>query len=152
MFPREAGGSRSPLLSANIRAAMVSRVARVSRSAATAIGFFCDAREFPSGVAAFDAAYQVLSLRPETGKSPIDVSLAERVLHWPADAVPPHSLLAWRDSFAFHIQARLPGPPNWATVSHFIAFSEDLIARIPSPVASTAPRGLVDRMVARCFR
>jgi len=108
--------------------------------------------EIPTGCPAFDAAYRVLALPGQMHQLPIDAALAERILHWPAAAITPHSVVAWRDSFGLQLQARLPGPPNWETVSYFLALAEDFTARVPPPVMSSASRGLVDRVVARLLR
>jgi hypothetical protein len=87
-------------------------VARFSEVAAEAIELLQAGREFPSGLSAFDAAYQVLVLPQRIAQSPVDAALAERILHWPEDTVTPHSLLVWRDPSGLHFQARLPAPPT----------------------------------------
>ena len=125
------------------------RVAAFGGTATSAVGFFRDARELPSGLPAFDAAYQVLAFPQRVRQSPIDAALAERVLRWPADAVAAHSVLAWRDPFGFHFQARLPGAPNWASITYFLDLAEGLCARLPAPVPTPPPQGFVDRLVAR---
>ena len=114
-----------------------------------AAGFFRGARDLASGLPAFDAAYQVLAGPRQIHQPPIEPALAERILQWPADAIAPHSVLAWRDPYGFEVQARLPAPPNWATVSYFIALADDLITRVPPPVKSMAPHTLVDRLIGR---
>ena len=119
--------------------------------AARAVGFFREAGELPSGVAAFDAGYQVQVLPSQIRQPPVDPSLADRILHWPADAVAPHSVLAWRDPYAFHVQARLPGPPNWAAVSYFVALADDFIARV-LPSVTSSPPGFIDRLIDRFLR
>jgi hypothetical protein len=93
-----------------------------------------DAREQPAGHPAFDAAYQVMASPRWIARPPIDSGFAGRLLHWPADAVQPRALLAWRDRDAFQFHAGLPAPPNWATVSHLAALAEELTARLPAPV------------------
>ncbi len=107
VLPRDSNGHGSALLGSAIMPEAESRVAAFSGLAARAVGFFRDAGELPSGVAAFDAAYQVLVLPRQIRQPPVDPTLADRILHWPADAVAPHSVLAWRDPYAFHVQARL---------------------------------------------
>lgn len=129
-----------------------SRVAAFSGALASTTSFFREARELPSGLAAFDAAYHVLVLTSHFTEPPLDPPLATRVLHWPADAIAPHSVAAWRDPFGFHFQARLPAPPNWSTVTHFLALAEDCCARLPGPTAPSAPPTFVDRLVARILR
>ena len=97
---------------------------------------------------AFDSAYRILTLSQQSNRMPVDQSLAGRIVHWPEASVSPHSILAWRDPFGFHFQARLPGPPNWATVAYLVELTEDLIKRLPPP-SPVAPSGVVDRTVAR---
>jgi len=128
------------------------RLAAFSNTAASAAGLSRDAREVPSGLPAFDAAYQVLGAARQITKPPVDPDLAARILHWPAGAVAAHSVLAWRDPFALEFQVRLPGPPNWATVAYTVTLGEDLSARLPSPVAMATPPKFVDRMIARLMR
>jgi len=149
VLPREGQGHGSLLLGSAVPPDAESRVAALSGVIASAAGFFRGAREFPSGLLAFDAAYQVLVLPRQIHQPPVEQALAERILQWPADAIAPHSVLAWRDLYAFEVQARLPAPPNWATVSFFIALAGDLIARVPPPVQSIAPHTLVDRLIGR---
>jgi hypothetical protein len=92
-------------------------------------------------------------VRPrQIGQLPVDTALAGRILSWPADAIAPHSVLAWRDPFGLHIHARLPAAPNRATVTYFVSLAEDFCARIPAPAMSPAPSGFVDRVVARFLR
>jgi hypothetical protein len=79
------------------------------------------AQEYPTGLAAFDAAYEVL------GK-PLDPALAARLLDWPAEAIAAHSVLAWRDASGLHFNVRLPAPPNWATVTYAAGIAEKLAA------------------------
>ena len=129
-----------------------SRVAAVSSAAASTIGFSRVSREFPSGFPAFDAAYRVLALPQDSAQPPIDPALAARMMQWPADAIAPHSVLAWRDPLGFQVQARLPASPNWATVAYFLAIAEALTARLPPAVPSTTPPGFVDRLVGRLLR
>src|ERR1022692_246812 len=120
-----------------------------TKLAADAVSFLRDARELPSGLGAFDAAYQVLALLQRVPRSPVEPGLAERIMDWPGDAIRPHSVLAWRDPFGLVFEARLPAPANWATVSYRLALGEDLCSRLPAPEVSAAPRTLVDRVIAR---
>jgi hypothetical protein len=106
--------------------------------------------EAPTGVPGFDAAYQVMSR--QSSKPVVDASLADRILHWPADSVAPHSILIWRDRFALHCQARLPAPPNSATVSWFLGIAAACASRIPPAVISPVRSSLVDRIIARVLR
>lgn len=129
-----------------------SRVAAFSDVFAGEIGFYRQARELPSGLPAFDAAYRILVLPEQIRRSPVDAALADRMLNWPAKAIRPHSLLCWRSPYGIHLQARLPGPPNWATVSYLLALGEEMIARIPPPELAAAPRTLIDRVVARFMK
>ena len=155
MLPRGATGSGSATKPANLQAvppAVEARVAAFSGTAASAIRFFQESTEAPSGDANFDSAYRVLTLSPNASHSLVDAELAKHMLHWPADAMTPHSLLAWRDPFGFHLLARLPGPPNWPTVSYFTSLAEEFSARVPAPQISPRPVGLVDRIVAHIFR
>jgi len=151
VWPRDGHGRGSPLRSLHASRETQARVAGFSATAASALNFFDEAREMSTGVAAFDSAYQVLA-RPRVETPPIDAGLAERILHWPADAIAPHSLLALRDPFGFHVQARLRAPANWATVVYFTDVAGDLAQRLPTPVEAAAPPGWVDRLVARFLR
>jgi len=125
------------------------RVASFSGTLASAIDFSRDAQELPTGLPEFDAAYRVLALPGRIQRPLLDGPLAARLLHWPAETIAPHAVLAWRDPFGFHVQARLPAPPNWATVAYLVAASDDLSQRLPAAVGASAPQGLVDRLVAR---
>ena len=151
VLPREVAGRGAGLSKSAKPLEAASRVAAVSGAAANTIRLLLN-REIPSGCAAFDAAYQVFASPGQTKQPPVDVALAARVLHWPATAIAPHSMLAWRDFFGLQLQARLPGPPNWETVSYFLAWAEDFAARLPPPVMSTAQPTLVDRLATRWLR
>jgi hypothetical protein len=126
-----------------------SRIAVFSHAAASGIGFLRDAHEVPSGLAAFDAVYQVLAGPDYLHQPPVDASLAQRLLIFPADAIPPRSVLAWRDPFGFQMQARLPAPANWATVCHLVTVAEELCIRMPRPVTSLDAPPLIDRVIGR---
>ena len=132
-----------------IPAGIESGTAVFSAAAASAIAFLRDAREHPSGLAAFDTAYQVLAIPGRMLQGPVDPELAARLLRWPADSVSPHSVLVWRDPFALHLQVRLPGPLNWPTVAYTAQLGAELTARVPPPVMQAAPRGPMDQFIAR---
>ncbi len=159
MLPRDSTTPGSASKPANLQAippavemAIQARVAAFSGTAAGAIHFFQESSEAPSGDANFDSAYRVLTLSPNASHSLVDAELAKRLLHWPVDAMTPHSLLAWRDPFGFHLLARLPAPPNWPTVSYFTSLADEFSARVPAPEISPGPVGVVDRVAARIFR
>jgi hypothetical protein len=151
VLPREAGHGAAVLRGA-IPEGAKERVAAFSGAIGSAVEFFQNAQELPSGLAAFDARYEILVLPKQIQKQPVDAALAQRVLSWPADAIAPHSILAWRDPFGLHMQARLSGPPNWSTVSYFASLAEDLCARVRAPQSLPAPPTLFDRAVARILR
>lgn len=113
--------------------------------------FVPDGREMPSGMAAFDAAYHV-SAAGRISRPPIDSALAARLLAWPAGAIAPHSLLAWRDRFALRVEFRLPAPPNWAAVAYAVSAAEDLVARLPPPVSVPRPHGVAARIMELFLR
>jgi hypothetical protein len=163
ILPRDSTGPSSLSRPANLQAipaatelaiesAVEARVAAFSGTAAGAMHFFQESREAPSGDANFDAAYRVSTLSPNASHPLVDAELAKRLLRWPADAMTPHSLLAWRDPFGFHLLARLPAPPNWGTVSYFTSLAEEFSARVPAAEISPGPVGVVDRIAARIFR
>ena len=152
ILPRERAGHGPPLREAAVQPGAESRIAALSRVLATAVQFLRDAVEMPSGLPGFDAAYQVLGLPGQMRERPVDEVLAKRIFEWPAGVIAPHSVLAWRDLYAFEFQARLPAPPNWATVSYFLALADDLMARVPPPMSSPAPRGFVDRLIGHFTR
>jgi hypothetical protein len=148
ILPREADNRARVLLASGLSPAAQAKVATFSAALGSAIEFFHDASQFPSGLPAFDAAYQVLAL-PQQFRHPLDTELAARILHWPEDAVAPHSVLVWRDPFGFHLKVRLPAPANWPTVSYSIALAEQFVSRLPAASVPSAPPSLVDRIVAR---
>lgn len=150
--PRETQGRGTMMRGPTIPPDAVSRIATMSRAAAGAVRLLRDSREFPSGRAAFDAAYQVLARPERVRQLPVDPVLAARILDWPAGAVAPHSMLVWRDPFGLQFQARLPAPPNWTTVSYLLGLADDVIARIPPAAPVPDPPGILDRLFARLVR
>jgi len=149
VFPREPDGHSLGNLASRLSPRMQARVAEFSPSAASAAGFLRDALDTPSGLPAFDATNRILTLANRFGQNPIDSALAERIMKWPADAIAPKEVLTWRDPFGVHLHAHLPGTPNWATITHFLAIAEDFCARLPTPVPTSAPNGFWDRLLAR---
>lgn len=139
------GGGLASMLSP----ALQNKVARFSGTLAGAAEFLREASEFPTGLPAFDTKYQILSRPERVCGSTIGNRISEGILEWPPDSVVPRALLIWRDPFGLHLIARLPGPPNWLTVAHFVELASDLCARIPVPEKGPAPRGFVDRLAAR---
>jgi hypothetical protein len=152
VLPRESEDAGSKLAAGDVSPGIQERVRSVSGAAADAVPMLREARDFPSGVAGFDAAYQVLALPQKVAHSPVEPALAQRIMDWPGDAIRPHSVLAWRDPFGLVFEARLPAPANWATVSYALSLGEELCDRLPAPEVSAAPRTLVDRVIARMVR
>jgi hypothetical protein len=150
IMPREHRAGDVAVLAAKASPEALAKIAKFSGAAAGAVGFLKDAQESPTGMAGFDAAYQVLTTK-DLRQPLVDASLARRMLEWPADTIQPHSLLAWRDPFGLNVEARLPGPPNWATVSYLAALAEDFTARVP-PATPSLPGGFVDRLAANFLR
>ena len=148
ILPREADDRGTALLEPGLSPAVRAKVVAFSATLASAIEFFHDASQFLSGLPAFDTAYQVLALAQQF-RHPLDAELAACILHWPEEAVAPHSVLVWRDPFGFHLQVRLPAPANWPTVSYSISLAEQIASRLPAPSMPTAPPSFVDRFVAR---
>jgi hypothetical protein len=148
ILPREPDDRGTALLAPGLSAAAQARVATFSTALASAIEFFHDASRFPSGLPAFDAAYQVLAL-PQQARHPLHTELAARILHWPEQAIAPHSVLAWRDPFGFHLKVCLPAPANWPTVSYSVALAEQFASCLPATSMPSAPASLVDRVIAR---
>ncbi len=107
--------------------------------------------EISSGLAAFDAAYQVTGA-VHISQRPIDSAFAERLLDWPAASIAPHSVLAWRDPFGLRVEFRLPAPPNWATITYAVAAAEHLVARLPPPVRVPRPKGMAARIMKLFLR
>ena len=135
-----------------LTARAVARVAAFSGALASGLEFFQNSRELPSGLAAFDAAYEVLVLPQQIQQPPVDAALGQRLMNWPANAIAPHSVLAWRDAFGLHIEARLPAPPTWGNASYLAALGEELCARVPAPQSSPVPPTLFDRAVGWILR
>ena len=138
------------LFTAAVPAGVEAGIARFSGTLAGAARFLREAHEVPSGVAEFDAAYEV-RVRGD-GLAPVDAALAGRILDRPADAVAVHSMIAWRDPFGFHCNARLAGPPEWAIVDWLVEVGEECAGRLPAAVSGAAPTGLVDRVVGWFLR
>jgi hypothetical protein len=148
VLPRGAGHGFAGA-SSTISPRVEARVAAFSGAIASGLDFFQNAQELPSGLAAFDAAYEVLVLPKQFGKPPVDAALGERILHWPADTIAPHSMIAWRDAFGLHVDARVPAPANWSTVSYLASLAEEMCARVPAPLKSGVPPTFFDRAVAQ---
>jgi len=136
-------------ITARISPDLQSRVASLSTTLGSAVDFAKEATEMPCGNSEFDAKYHVQVLSERFPESPVDAALAERWLHWPADAIAPHSVLAWRDPFGVHLHARLRKTPNWATVTYFISLADDFCARLPNPIPAPQPHGFLDNLVGR---
>jgi hypothetical protein len=147
---RESGQGTRAAGDATARA--IGRVAAFSGALASSLEFFQNSRELPSGLAAFDAAYEVLVLPQQVQQSPVDAALGQRLMNWPANAIAPHSVRAWRDAFGLHIEARLPAPATWGNASYLAALAEELCARVPAPQSSGAPPTLFDRAVGWILR
>jgi hypothetical protein len=143
IFPRDPAEDRH--LTA-LASGSIARFGVVTRSSlgASATSFFRNAHEQRSGLTEFDERYRMLSTHSTL---PADVPLAERILSWPAGAVIPHSIVAWRDPFALRIQARLPGPPSWTTVEHLLSIAANLTANLPPPTASPIAFTRLDRLI-----
>jgi hypothetical protein len=135
------GGIAMPGLEAKLGA--------VSRVLASDARLYRDGRELTTGISDFDAAYKIQVLPEGIHQAPVDAGFARRWLHWPPAAIAPHSLMAWRDPLGLHLQARLPGPPNWATVSYFLELAAELANRLPASPLPTTPRTPADRIAAR---
>ena len=108
-----------------------------------------DLQEMSTGLSAFDAGYRVLVSQRRFSQPPVDAALATRILQWPADAITPHSVLAWRDPIDLQLQVRLPAPPNWATIAYAVALAEDLSGRLPPPLVPAVPPGFYSRLFGR---
>jgi hypothetical protein len=124
------------------------KVAKFSGLAASAIHLLQEGKEAPSGVSSFDSAYQVLCLGV-SWQPLVDAKLAERMLAGPGNGDAIHALLMWRDPFGFCVEARLPAPPNWATICHVVGLAEDLSVRLPAGKIPGPPKGIVDELLMR---
>jgi hypothetical protein len=145
LFPRSAGrdyGVKLRGVSLDVQA----KVAAISGITASAIRLMREGKESLSGFAPFDKAYQV-SFLGVSWQPLVDARLAERIISWPNDAVGLHTLLAWRDPLGFCVEARLPAPPNWATICYVVSLAEDLCVRLPGGRTVGPPRGIVDQLV-----
>src|SRR5690242_11856751 len=145
VLPRNAGGR--DFAPRGVSPELQARVEAYSGLAASAIRLLQEGKETPSGVATFDAAYRVLRLGV-SWQPLVDAKLAERIIAWPTEAYALHALLAWRDPFGFHVHARLPAPPNWATICYVVELAEDLCARLPAGKIAGPPKGMVDQFLA----
>ena len=92
-----------------------------------------EAREFPSGLADFDAAYKVLANPWQVSNPPVTPELAERLVKWPRNTVTPKPVAAWRDQAGFHVEAHLSRMSNWATIEYLLTLGEDMCAQLPAP-------------------
>ncbi len=133
-------------LPAALAPAAEARLARFSGTLAGASKFLRESHEAPTGIAEFDALYEVRAT-PNT-RNAVNAALARRILHCPPDAVTPHSVVAWRDPFGFHFHARLPIEPNWTTVNWLAATGEEFASRLPAVTAVPVPTGWIDRIFA----
>jgi hypothetical protein len=148
-LPRQSAKGVPGLQSGAISAPAQAVIGKFSAALASELEFVRDARELSTGLPAFDAAYQVWALPRQFQRPPLDAALAAQLLSWPAEAISPHSVLAWRDRFGLHLEARLPAPANWATVSHLQLVAEQLSNLLPAPVVPAAPPTFLDRVAAR---
>lgn len=92
-----------------------------------------EAREFPSGLADFDAEYKVLAAPRQVAGPPVSPVLAQRIVKWPKNAVAPNPVAAWRDQSGFHVEAHLSRMSNWATIEYLLSLGEDMCAQLPTP-------------------
>lgn len=145
VLPRSAAGR--DIAPRGVSPEMQARVEAFSGLAASAIRLLQEGKEMPSGLAAFDAVYRVLRLGV-SWQPLVDAKLAERIIAWPIEAYALHAMLAWRDPFGFYIQARLPAPPNWATISYVVDLADDLCARLPAGKMAGPPKGMLDQFLA----
>ena len=138
--PRNRPDRPGGLVAAQIDKASAERIGRVSSDLAGQVMLERCGREQPSGLASFDAVYKVVGM----ASSVVDETLAAQFIQWPAAGVVPHSILAWRDHSGLRLEARMPGPPDWASVVHFIDLGRALSRRLPPPVPVPQPRGWFD--------
>ena len=149
VMPRDPAKPSAAIHPSDISSEVQASVGRVSGALAGELQFLGNSQEVPSGSTEFDTAYKTLIVPRQFSRTLVDARLAEQMLNWPKDAVTPHSVLAWRDPFGVHVQARLPGPSNWAAVLHLLSIAEQFSMRLPAPLPSPSPRTLLDRVVAR---
>jgi len=152
LLPRDTHGTGTTGIRPRLSPETENRVAKFSGTLAGAIEFFESAQEFPLGLSSFDAAYSIVGIPGKIREGLVDSRIADKILRWPADAVAPRAVLAWRDPFGLHLTARLPGPGSWGTVTHFVDLAGDLAARLPVPEMLPAPAGFIDRLTARFMR
>lgn len=110
--------------------------------------FFRAGRNNPSASTDFDRRYRVLAATPHLL---LDATIARRLLDWPDPALI-HSVIAWRDPFAFRLHVPIHRPPDWAAVSYLISIGEDLVRRLPAPTTSAVPPGRFDRFLDLLIR
>lgn len=127
------------------------KVAAFSGLASSAIHLLRDGKETTTGYPPFDKAYQ-LSTLGVSWQPLVDTRLAERIVSWPSEVVALHTMLAWRDPFGFYLEARLPAPPNWATICYVVSLAEDLSGRLPAGRTVEAPKGVVDQVIMGIMR
>lgn len=152
ILPRDHGPSDIRALASEATPEITAKVANLSGIAADAVDLLKNAPENPSGLAEFDRAYLVTVAKDRFRVPLVDADLATRMLEWPTEAVKAHSVLAWRDPFGLHFQARLPGPPNWPTVSYFRELAEFLIVRVPAGTVPPETHGIVDKLAEKFLR
>jgi hypothetical protein len=152
VLPRAPGDSGIKGAAADLSQGAQQRVTSFSAAAEDVVAFLRDARDLPSGFAAFDAGYEVSALPQRFVHSPVEPAFAKSIMDWPKESIRPQSVLTWRDPFGLVLEARLPAPANWATVSYLLALGEDLCCRLPPPEGSAAPRTFLDRVIAGTVR
>ena len=152
ILPRERGPRDLSALASQVTPEGLAKIAKFSGTTAEVAELLKDAPESPSGLADFDGAYRVATSKDQFRAPLVDSTLAKRILEWPPDTVKAHSVLAWRDPFGLHFQARLPGPPNWGTVSYFLELAEVLIARIPAGTVPSETHEIVDKLAEKFLR
>ncbi|HUC55307.1 MAG TPA: hypothetical protein VMR90_14740 [Candidatus Cybelea sp.] len=151
VLPRDAGHGPAVLRGA-IPEGAKARLMAFSGTIGSAVELFQNAQELPSGLSAFDTRYEVLVLPKRFAQPLVDAVLAQRLLTWPADSIAAHSVLAWRDPLGFHVQARLPGPANWGSVTYLASLAEEWCARVPAPEKPQGPPTMFDRAVSWVLR
>jgi len=147
VLPRRLGFDSGAKLQ-GISPTMREKVAAFSGLAASALRLIQEGKDSPTGVPSFDAAYQVLSLGV-SWQPLVDERLAEGILAGPGNGAAIHAMLIWRDPFGFCVEARLPAPPNWATICYVVGLAEDLCARLPAGKMPGPPKGILDELLMR---